>query len=438
MTDRQSGGDTWSGYLSQNSISGICGVRSALWITMDDKSTSSTAAPTTAAKTPTPTPAPAATQIPIPETVPEISREAQELYEQGDSYLTGSKPNYNKAREYYEQAAALGHYEAMRILGNQYLRGRYDGGTPDYEMAEQWYMKSIALGYDRAANSLAELYAKAGDYAKAEEWYQKSAEMGYVPALDAIALGYIQGTFSGGVPDYEKAQQWCEERYKKDQNGLLREGQAWGMFKRETVDVQKAQIGDIVSYGTFERDNDLSNGKEPMHWQVIGRKDNRLLVLCCDALTYMPFHNEQTSVTWEKSSLRKWLNNEFLTESFTAAERKNIPVVTVKADKNPKYSEYAAGKDTKDQVFLLSIKEIQQYFDTDEAMECYSTPYATNKTPQNFPNYAGAIWWLRTPGYNQKYASYVAYDTGVNELGEEVKVTDRCAVRPAMWIDLSE
>ena len=45
-------------------------------------------------------------------------------------------------------------------------------------------------------------------------------------------------------------------------------------------------------------------------------------------------------------------------------------------------------------------------------------------------------WWLRSPGNNDRTAAYVRYDGSVDGSGSLVYSAGG-AVRPAMWIDIS-
>ena len=109
-----------------------------------------------------------------------------------------------------------------------------------------------------------------------------------------------------------------------------------------------------------------------------------------------------------------------------------IPTVTVSADKNPDYSTNP-GNATQDQVFLLSITEVNKYFSSDSARQCKPTDYAVANGAWDRGN---CWWWLRSPGLYQNYAADVYYDGVVVEHGFYVDHDDR-AVRPALWIDLN-
>ena len=217
-------------------------------------------------------------------------------------------------------------------------------------------------------------------------------------------------------------------------------------LKYEQAIIKKAKVGDIVYFGTYEQDNDTTNGKEDIEWLVLAKENNRILVVSDKALDCKPYNQSWKYVTWETCSLRNWLNNDFINAAFTSEERAMIPMVTVSADKNPKYPYTNPGEATKDKVFLLSIVEAEKYFASDEARMCVPTEYAISNgvfTSDLFITYTGESytkcgkatcpWWLRSPGDGQNYATTV-------EVYKSIAIppvnSDSNAVRPAMWISI--
>lgn len=196
----------------------------------------------------------------------------------------------------------------------------------------------------------------------------------------------------------------------------------------------KAKVGDYITFGTYEQDNNTQNGKEAIEWLVLARENNRLLVISRYALDYEPYNKNFTNVTWETCTLRTWLNDNFLKAAFSRAEQAMIPTVTVSADKNPDRSTNP-GNATQDKVFLLSIPEVNRYFTSDGAKKCQPTAYAKQQCFSMFDN-GFCWWWLRSPGYRQDYAASVFIDGGVYESGSYVFDDDN-AVRPALWINLN-
>lgn len=194
----------------------------------------------------------------------------------------------------------------------------------------------------------------------------------------------------------------------------------------------KAKPGDTVFLGTYEQDNNTSNGKEDIAWLVLEVKDGKALVVSKYALDCKQYNKSNTDVTWETCTLRKWLNNDFINAAFSSYEKAMIPTVTVSADKNSTNP----GNATQDQVFLLSITEANKYFGSDSARQCKPTDYAfANGAYFNSVN-GNCWWWLRSPGvtqYSAHSAAYVHSSGGVYESGSDVDI-GTSAVRPAMWI----
>ena len=203
--------------------------------------------------------------------------------------------------------------------------------------------------------------------------------------------------------------------------------------------IKTAKVGDIVYFGTYEQDNDTTNGKEDIEWLVLAKENNRILVVSDKALDCKPYNQSRDYVTWETCSLRNWLNNDFINAAFTAEERAKIPTVTVSADKNPEYNTNP-GNATKDKVFLLSIVEAEKYFTSDEARMCVPTEYAISNGAYTSGSYtkggkATCWWWLRSLGWNRNYAARVNLFGSVIGFGDIVDY-DSDAVRPAMWITI--
>ena len=193
-------------------------------------------------------------------------------------------------------------------------------------------------------------------------------------------------------------------------------------------------VGSIVTFGSYEQDNNTSNGKEPIEWIVLDVQDGKSLVVSKYALDCQLYNTEISKVTWETCSLRTWLNGTFLKEAFSAEEQDKIPTVTVPADKNPSYST-DPGKDTQDRVFLLSIPEVNQYFASDTERQCKPTAYAIAQGSGVNTSLGTCWWWLRSPGSDSVSAAGVTYAGSVTHYGGAVHRVN-CGICPAMWINL--
>lgn len=208
-------------------------------------------------------------------------------------------------------------------------------------------------------------------------------------------------------------------------------------YHREVL--MKADVGETVFFGTYEQDNNASNGKEDIEWLVLEKKDNLLLVVSQYGLDSQTYNTGKEGAIWEACTLRQWLNNKFFNSAFSDDEKAMIPEVTVLVDENPNY-DIDIDTDTQDRVFLLSIFEVYMYFHSDNERECKPTKYALSKDVRVYDS-GNCAWWLRTPG-NPDSAAMVHGDGSICCLGGSdvivgTSVSSNLAVRPAMWIDLS-
>ncbi len=229
---------------------------------------------------------------------------------------------------------------------------------------------------------------------------------------------------------------WAEATYNSPKI-CVRCGLKEGVSLHEQL--KTANVGDYVQFGRYEQDNNTSNGRENIEWIVLKKSGSKLLLISRYALDCQSYDTSHTGTTWEICALRKWLNESFLENAFSSDEQNMIQSSIVTADMNPEY-DTNPGNDTTDKVFLLSIKEVNQYFSSDDARECAPTDYAIAQGVSINIGYltggkATCWWWLRSPGFISNYAAFVFYDGFVHCYGNQVAEGDG-AVRPALWIDL--
>ena len=145
------------------------------------------------------------------------------------------------------------------------------------------------------------------------------------------------------------------------------------IFEQYRIEKLKvANVGDIVLFGVYEQDNDTSNGKEDIEWRVLAKEDGRILLITDKALDCQRYNIEYIGgTTWDRCTLRKWMNESFLNDAFSYNECKQIQKTNVSAEKNPIYTTIPRGNATADKVFLLSITEVEKYFISDESKNAY-------------------------------------------------------------------
>ena len=144
-----------------------------------------------------------------------------------------------------------------------------------------------------------------------------------------------------------------------------------GMFCGANAEMK---VGDFVTLGLYEQDDDPDNGREPIEWQVLAVEEDRALVISRYGLESRWYHYPQVDITWETSNLRKWLNEDFYGDSFNAEEQEKILDVK-NSTAGDQESGTDGGADTQDKVFVLSIEEAKTYFQTDNDRLCEATAY---------------------------------------------------------------
>ena len=166
----------------------------------------------------------------------------------------------------------------------------------------------------------------------------------------------------------------------------------------------------------WDKNNDIIIGKEkyhrakksyfkyePIKWRVIKCENGEALLLSDIVLDKQKYNKRLKKVSWEKSTLRKWLNKKFMNRAFSSSEQEAIRTTKVINEDNY-YYKTDGGNDTLDKIYLLSLSE------TDEEKE-YGFTDSYGMTIK-YSNYADLddyqYWWLRTPG--EKNISAAAVD----------------------------
>ena len=211
--------------------------------------------------------------------------------------------------------------------------------------------------------------------------------------------------------------------------------EAVAKYGKEYVDAICAlNVGDTFMFGSYEQDNNTSNGKESIEWTVLDKSGMSLLLISTQALDCQQYNSSHVSVTWETCSLRGWMNSTFFNAAFSKEEQALIQSTNVSADGNLKYNT-EPGNPTVDKVFLLSGSEAEKHFGNGEARKCVPTVYAKAQGEITSDDMT-CRWWLRSPGYTQGNATAVLGDGSVYYLGLDVNYDTGC-VRPALWFNIA-
>ena len=176
------------------------------------------------------------------------------------------------------------------------------------------------------------------------------------------------------------------------------------------------QIGkSLVEYGVYEQDNNLENGKEPIQWIVYDKSEdtNALMLISRYILDTKQFNDDVDRTSWEKSSLREWLNNEFYAEAFSEQEKSGLLDNTI------------------DNVCLFHMGIDGELENTK------GTPYAIANGLDYDENYGGnSPWWRRSQKPNSESLWSVTTAGGTSRYA--LSKTKGIGVRPVIWVDLDD
>lgn len=188
------------------------------------------------------------------------------------------------------------------------------------------------------------------------------------------------------------------------------------------------QVGNVINFGTYEQDGDISNGAEPIEWKVLAVEDGKALLISKYVLDWQKYNETDEKVNWSTCSLRVWLNKDFYNNAFNIDEKNRIKDTLITSD----------GAESTDAVFLLNKTEMGTYFYSDDERISEPTEVVkfSAKDTQNstFENKEGCWYWVCGNGTNSR-APYVSkagkYD------GNTDPIDSYYGVRPAIWINLN-
>lgn len=201
-----------------------------------------------------------------------------------------------------------------------------------------------------------------------------------------------------------------------------------------------ADVGDTVTFGTYEQNNNYSDGNESIEWVVIDKQEDKIMVVSKYIIAEQPFNTtNEGHISWENCTLRKWLNNDFLNEAFSGAEKNLITDTTVFSTE---YLVVGATYSTTDKVFLLSENERNMLSSVDalkgivtESVIALFSDAANSDVANINPSNFEPLWWLRTTWeYADDPCASVVYRVDYD--GWTYAVEENAGVRPAMWISL--
>ncbi len=255
--------------------------------------------------------------------------------------------------------------------------------------------------------------------------------------LFIITIGIVYMTVINPMNKYSKALSHYDNAYNNDDDFYA----AYSLFKelgeykeapsyKNEMDqyykglvkqvLSNTSVGDVITFGHYEQDNNTQNGEEEIAWVVLSKENSKMFLVSYYALDAQEYNKSSKQAFWENCSLRSWLNSNFYKTAFTDVEQSIIQLSTIKTN----------NKKTEDRVFLLSKEEVLKYFDSQDSRKCKPTNYTQLDFAYN--GYGYCWWWLRDSDSESEFIPGVSY-TG--EFDTYIISAKTGAVRPAMWID---
>ena len=187
---------------------------------------------------------------------------------------------------------------------------------------------------------------------------------------------------------------------------------------------------DIKKFGTYVTIDSMDEINEvDLEWLCLDvDADGNALLLTKDCIYCDLYHNTSNTkeeITWQNCDLKKWLNETFLSLSFSEEEQDKL---INRKDENGK----ELGK-----VFLLSKEEVEKYIP--DASDRKAKPTKTAKKDKDVYTQKGyCTWYLRDPS-----EMFEGNWTGVTPSGEldleggDFKRSGDKGIRPAIYVKLS-
>ena len=200
---------------------------------------------------------------------------------------------------------------------------------------------------------------------------------------------------------------------------------------------------DTVVFGNYWQEDTNGDGefdndeKQPIVWQILEKYSDGTALLLSDKILdskeYCSNYDTTTdgngieypNCSWENSSIRKWLNDDFLNSAFSDSEQTAIK-------KSNRIDS------VQDSVFLLStddLKNVSYGFNADLRYGDQSR-LATETTYAKRYNSSNGYWWLSTIATDKWYVDIVSSDGLVGVSGGS-SLDNINGVRPAIVVDLS-
>jgi hypothetical protein len=289
--------------------------------------------------------------------------------------------------------------------------------------------------------------------------------LGYEPGVDfqyesawikSDALGFTSGQYTSGTTSFVRGNaititfDSLSANVKSNSSPLYEQLIANGVITSEqavNVGLRQARTESKVAQQILSGSKTVQFGNHT--WKVLSIEEDKALMISETILDIRPYHLDPQEMTWEQSSLRQYLNTDFL-NTFSSNDKSYI-LSTHLVNTDNELFRILGGNDTDDRIFLLSIDEVNRYFVNESERTEPLSPQAESKLKQVYKalypddyddliatllaNHNSWRWWLRSPGKSSGTAATVTFEGEVNVSGDDISL-EYGGVRPAFYFDL--
>ena len=182
------------------------------------------------------------------------------------------------------------------------------------------------------------------------------------------------------------------------------------------------KVKEKIQFGQYYVD---AEGKvlEPISWIVLSKTKEEMLLISEQIIDYMCFSSSNSN-DWDRSDIKKWLNEEFVNIAFNKEEKERI----LEADNNE----------------LVSLLDFDSYFNSSyfpnyKSLKATYSDYAKEKTKNIYgkvTSYEYGFYWLKSPNPDDKKNIYVFHVCNTGKLNEYEQACWKDGVRPVIRIKI--
>lgn len=202
--------------------------------------------------------------------------------------------------------------------------------------------------------------------------------------------------------------------------------------KREYADecdrLKSASVGETVLWGRYDSNPSLP-GKEQISWIILEKDSESALLVSEMGLAGSYYHQHHTEISWKDCDLRNLINSGPLSKSFSTYELDNMLPID------------------EDLVSLLTAKEAEELFSTDEDRELIITAVAKAQGTNindlskhhewDMTNVKTSWWWLKGDNNESSITAPIVTVDGVISLEEKYVNKPGGAIRPVIRVKIN-